>query len=71
MHAFRVDRGFAEIGLGTLARRAGCSRSVACMATRRLREKGLIAVVNEGERRPDGSLATCRYQLIYASRGVK
>jgi hypothetical protein len=74
MHAYRVDRGFAEIALTTLALRAGCSRRRAVAATKRLRSLGLIAVINEGERVRGRStcatMATHRYHLVYLSRGV-
>lgn len=70
MHEYRTDRGYAEIGLERLAAKAGCTRSIAFKATKRLRQKGLIAARNAGQRRPDASLATHRYGLIYASRGV-
>jgi hypothetical protein len=70
MHCYREDKGFAEIGLGALAKRAGCSRSTAALATKRLRRKELIAVVNEGQRSKDGMCEICRYVLIYSSRGV-
>jgi len=70
MHEYRVEKGFAEIGRARIARQAGCTRSVACEAITRLRERGLIAVTNAGQRKPDGSLAIYRYRLIYASRGV-
>lgn len=70
MHCYHLDKGFAEIGLGALAKRAGCSRSTASKATMRLRRKGLIAVPNEGRRKSDGSLEVCRFRLIYNSRGI-
>ncbi len=70
MHEYRMERGFAEIGLARLAKQAGCSRSIAWTAIKTLRAKGLIAVKNAGQRKPDGSLAIARYSLIYVSRGV-
>src|SRR5437588_442766 len=70
MHAYRVDRGYAEIGLAQLAERAGCSRSTASAATMLLRRKGLIEVLNEGQRKPDLSLETCRFRLTYLDRDV-
>jgi hypothetical protein len=71
MHCYRDQRGFAEIGLGSLAKRAGCSRSTASAATKRLRRLGLVAVENEGFRKLDGSREVCKYRLIYESRGVR
>jgi hypothetical protein len=70
MHRYEAVKGFAEIGLDQLAKRSGCARSTVSKATRTLRTKGLVAVTNEGQRKSDGSLATCRYRLIYRSRGV-
>jgi hypothetical protein len=70
MHCYRLDKGFAEIGLGALAKRAGCSRSTASKATMTLRRKGLIAVPNEVRRNSNGSLQVCRFRLIYWSRGI-
>jgi hypothetical protein len=70
MHAYRTDRGFAEIGLNLIAMRAGCSRSTASKATMRLRSSGLIAIQNEHRRDSDGSLEIYRYRLIYKSRGI-
>jgi hypothetical protein len=70
MHAFRSDRGYAEMGLRKLAENAGCSRSRAQLATQRLRALGLVVVVNERVRACGRQLATHRYRLVYLSRGV-
>ena len=70
MHAFNSTLGYAEIGLNKMAARAGCSRAVASRATRRLRSLGLLAVLNENVRKPNRSLETCRYSLVYEARGV-
>jgi hypothetical protein len=70
MHAFNSTLGYAEIGLSKMAARAGCSRAVASRATHRLRSLGLLAVLNENVRKPNRSLETYRYSLIYETRGV-
>jgi hypothetical protein len=70
MHHFHVGKGYAEIGLSALAKKAGCSRNRASIATQRLRSLGLLVVINEGVRRPGRALATCRYQLVYLARGI-
>jgi hypothetical protein len=71
MHAFRIERGYAEIALSTLAAHAGCSRRSAITATQRLRDLGLIVAVNEGQRvRGQPTMATHRYRLTYRDRGV-
>jgi hypothetical protein len=71
MHAYRVERHHAEIAIATLAKTLGCSRRTVISAVHRLRDLGLIAVANAGERihgRP--TMATHRYRLIYLDRGV-
>jgi hypothetical protein len=71
MHAYDSVRQYAEIALTTLAKRAGCSRRAVVTAALRLRDLGLIVVVNEGQRnlgRP--TMATHRYRLTYRDRGV-
>jgi hypothetical protein len=71
MHAYRPDRAFAEIALTTLAKHAGCSRRTAATAIGRLRELGLIDVLNENVRiRGRPTMATHRYRLIYRDRGI-
>jgi hypothetical protein len=71
MHAYRPDRGHAEIALTTLALHAGCTRRAAITAISRLRELGLIAVLNENVRvRGRLTMATHRYRLTYRDRGV-
>jgi hypothetical protein len=70
MDAYRVERGFAEISLTTLAHHAGCSRRTAIRATQRLRDLGLIDPLNAGERKPGRlTMATHQYRLIYRDRG--
>jgi hypothetical protein len=70
MHRFNISKGYAEIGLSALAQQAGCSRNRASIATRQLRALGLVVVVNEGVRTGRRTLETCRYRLVYVSRGV-
>lgn len=71
MHRFDGGKGYAEIGLSALAKRAGCSRRAAILATQRLRALGLIVAANEGARvRGRLAMATHRYRLIYRDRGV-
>jgi hypothetical protein len=75
MHRFKPDRDCAEVGLTALAKAAGCSRDTARTASKRLRELGLLAVLNEGVRKRSkqgrpGELETSRYSPIYKSRGV-
>jgi hypothetical protein len=71
MHRCWSDRGYAEVGLGLLSKSAGCSRSTASKPTMKLRRLGLIAVMNEGRRKQDGSREVCKYRLIYESRGIR
>jgi hypothetical protein len=69
MHKYRPDRGYAEISLGALARGAGCSRDRVRVATRQLREAGLVIVINEGARN-GRTFQTGKYRLVYLARGV-
>ena len=72
MHAYRSDRGYAEVALTTLARHAGCTRRAAITAVGRLRLLGLIEVINENQwARGRPTKATHRYRLIYRDRGVE
>jgi hypothetical protein len=71
MHAYRPDRGHAEIALTTIANHAGCSRRTAATAISRLRKLGLVDVLNENVRiRGRRTMATHRYRLIYRGRGI-
>jgi hypothetical protein len=71
MHAYRPERSYAEIALTTLALHAGCTRRTAITAIARLRDLGLIAVLNENVRvRGQMLMATHRYGLTYRDRGI-
>ena len=70
MHTFDIRKGYAEIGYARLGQQAGCSRSTAASAIKKLGTAGLVRVLNRGQRLADGSLAPHRYDLIYVSRGV-
>ena len=71
MHAYNPKKGYAEIGLTIIARRAGCSRDTANTAVWALQNNGLVNVTNRGALRPDGSRATNRYALTYVTRNVR
>jgi len=71
MHAYRPERCYAEIALTTLALHAGCTRRTAITVIARLRDLGLIVVLNENVRvRGRLLMATHRYRLTYRDRGI-
>lgn len=71
MHAYRVQKGCAELSISLIALAAGCARSTVVAALKMLRNAGLIAVLNEGvRRRGSKAVEAHKYELIYTSRDI-
>lgn len=71
MHQYRVQRGCAELSISLIALAAGCARGTVVAALKKLRNAGLIAVLNEGVRRPGSKAVEAhKYELIYTSRNI-